>query len=273
MNDFISWEIKDSIIESSIINGTKKLGLANPVFIVDQFSGRAPMLVNENLLINKEVNYSIDEEALLDSNVVDLIDKFVNKQASTDGLNEFLKFVIEHGWNLNPLFYLLEHFSKSPIDNFKKNATRRLESIIKIFCMDEDHYLSENKFRITDKATQKYLIQCGEPSIQAAAVSWVNEFIDSYKNSWFSTLVEATEVVLIKMLLIRKVEMINACPSDQMKALESFCRLYMKVVMGRELHFSVLSQGFQEVRRAQISETVRLPKNKRYPKQTRHLEH
>jgi hypothetical protein len=37
--------------------------------------------------------------------------------------------------------------------------------------------------------------------------------------------------------------------------------------------FLVLLQGFQEVRRAQISETVRLPKNKRYPKQTRHLEH
>ena len=239
VNDFISWEIKDSIIESGIIKGTKKLGSTNPVFIVDQFSRKAPMLVNENLLTNKEVNYSIKEEALLDSNVVDLIDRFVNKQASTEGLNAFLKFVIENGWNLNPLFYLLEHFSKSPIDNFKKNATRRLESIIKIFCMDEDHYLSTNSFRITDKATQEYLLQCGEPSIQAAAVSWVDEFIDSYKNNWFSSLVEATEVMLIKMLLIRKVEMINACPSDQMKALESFCRVNMKVIMGRELHFSL----------------------------------
>ncbi|MGF1836834.1 hypothetical protein [Photobacterium sanguinicancri] len=156
------WEVSKSPYQSEFLNETLEFGIDNPVFLLDQFSGKRPVLINEEFLIKEHLEFEYFPTALLDSNVLDQLDqldqldKFIQKGTTTDGFLDFLKFITEKGWDSSALFYYLEHYSKSPIDDFKKNAIRRTEALLTIHSMDDKHFLKTGEVIPNLEAVEYY---------------------------------------------------------------------------------------------------------------------
>ncbi len=177
--------------------------------------------------------------ALLDSNIVKLIDSFVNKGKCTDGFKEFLYYLTDKQWDFSLMFYYLEHYAKSSEDVFKHNAVRRTEALLTLHSMDEGHYLNTSKVVPDQEAIDHYTTKYGHANLREAAESRVNKFISDYSKHSLTQLVEATEIALIKMILIRKSEMPDSTVIEQLTEFERFLTEDLKIVMGRELHLAL----------------------------------
>jgi hypothetical protein len=233
------WEIEKSPYKSKFLNETLEFGVDNPVFLLDQFSGKQPSLINKEFIQTGSLNFEMFPTTLLDSNVLDQLDKFIQKGTTTDGFLDFLKFVTKNNWDSSALFYYLEHFSKSDIDNFKKNAIRRTESLLKIHSMDEPHFIKTGEVLPNLEAVEHYKQSSGSISLYEVAEKRVESFIANYSKSYLNSMIEATEIALIKMVLIRKSEMKRSSIIEQYNEFIRFLKDDLGIMLGREAHLAL----------------------------------
>jgi hypothetical protein len=177
--------------------------------------------------------------ALLDSNVVNLLDSFIQKGKTTDGFSEFLNFLIKKGWDFNLMFYYFEHFAKSPLEIFKSNAIRRTESLLKLHTMNEEHFLKTGEVTPNHTEVEHYTSLSDVNSLFEVAEGRVNDFISDYKNHPLSQMLEATEIALIKMVLIRKNELVKSSPVEQYNEYNKFLHNDLGILLGREAHLAL----------------------------------
>ncbi len=233
------WEISNSPYKSKFLSETLEFGIDNPVFLLDQFCGNQPALINKEFLEKGSIKFKMFPTTLLDSNVLDQLDKFVQKGKTTDGFLDFLKFITQRSWDSSALFYYLEHYSKSHIDDFKKNAIRRTESLLKIHSMDDPHFLKTGKITPDMEAVNHYKESFGVTSLYEVAEKRVEHFIENYSKSYLTSMVEATEIALIKMVLIRKSEMSRSSIIEQYNEFIRFLKDDLGVMLAREAHLAV----------------------------------
>tara|TARA_B100000586_G_C19977401_1_gene370457 strand:+ start:269 stop:718 length:450 start_codon:yes stop_codon:yes gene_type:complete len=139
------WEISNSPYQSPYLSESRVFGTNNPIYLIDQYSGRRPALMNGDFLSKGSIQFEIYPSALLDSNVVNLLDRYVQTGNTTDSFKSFLRFLVQNSWDSSPMFYYLEHFSKASLTDFKKNAVRRTESLLKVHSMDDPHFLKNGE--------------------------------------------------------------------------------------------------------------------------------
>lgn len=238
MNSYV-WNVSDSPYKSEFLNETIEFGSENPVFLIDQLGGKRPALFNSEFLTKGKINISMYPSSLLDSNVLDLLDRFVHKGKATDGFREFLKFLVQKGWDSSAMFYYLEHFSKSSLEDFRKNAVRRTESLLKIHSMDEPHFLRTGEVTPNEEAVRYYTSNSGVSNLYEVAEKRVDSFINSYSKSNLTSMIEATEIALIKMVLIRKSEMKNSSPVEQYNEFIRFLKQDLGIMLAREAHLAL----------------------------------
>src|SRR5579859_1480579 len=108
-----SWEFLNSPYPSQFLQGTRQFGHSSPLYLIDQFSGKRPMLLNREFLSHGSVSVGFCPTILMDSNVFSAIEARVSGLAESDGLEELIGFSMANEWQFDPTFCYLEHVAKS----------------------------------------------------------------------------------------------------------------------------------------------------------------
>ena len=233
------WEVARSPYKSEFLCENLQFGTQNPLFLIDQFGGKRPAIINKEFLEQGSIQFQMFPSTLLDSNVLDQLDKFVQKGHATDGFLEFLRFLAQRKWDSSAMFYYLEHFSKSSLDDFRKNAIRRTESLLKIHSMDDSYFVKTGQLIPNGKVVEHYLSSSGAKTLLEIAEQRVEYFIQSYRKSDLIAMIEATEIALVKMVLVRKSEMKEASPVEQYNELKRFLINDLGILLAREAHLAL----------------------------------
>lgn len=233
------WEVTSSPYNSLFLSDTLTFGKNAPIFLIDQFSGKRPILINNDFLQTGALQINFGACALMDSNVVDRMDIFARTGRTTDGFKGFLDFLTKNRWDFNLVFYYLEHFTKSSYDDFFHNAVRRTRSLLTLHTMDEGLYLKTGEVKENPEAVRFYTNGTKGTNLAEVAENRVKEFIQGAKKSLLSMMVEAIEIALIKMVLIRRFEMTRSGPLAQHQELHRFMKEDLDIVLARELHFGI----------------------------------
>ncbi len=236
--DFI-WEVKNSLYVSDFLTESKEFGERERIFLIDQFSGKRPAIINQEFLEKKTISFRSSASAMLDSNIVNLIDSFIQKGKKADGLDAFLHFLTNKRWDFSLMFYYFEHYAKSSQEVFKQNAIRRTESLLALQSMKKNHYLNSGEVVPDQETIEYYTNRYGVISLRDVAEARVNNFISDYSKQQLIPLIEATEISLTKMLLIRKSEMTKSSVIEQYTEFKRFLTDDLQIMMGRELHLSL----------------------------------
>jgi hypothetical protein len=238
-NETYYWEIANSPDASPFLAGTKTFGEVDPIYLVDQFNGKKPFLINEEYLTNKKLEFQVFGCTLLDSNVVDAIDRRVLGGKISDGVEGLIRFISSNGWDINPMFYYLEHFAKSPLADFEPNALRRTRALLKIHAMDDKHFLETGEIKSHPEAVEYYTSTYKVKSMDEVAEARVAEFISKQHRRDLQETVEAIQIALIKMVLIQKMEIPKASPLEKYEEFRRFLVEDLGILLAREAHFAV----------------------------------
>lgn len=233
------WEVHHSPYPSQFLIGTCQFGESLPLYLVDQFDGKRPALLNDEFLSNKKITFNIYPSALLDSNILDAIDKRVSRKVVSDGLEGFLRFVTEKGWDFSPWFYYMEHFAKSAPHDFLPNAIRRTEALLRLHSMDEKHFLSTGEIIPNPEAVTRYTSEVGAKTLQEVAEHRVKSFANAYNRQVLVEMIEATQIALIKMVLLHKHEQPKASPARKLEEFIRFLREDLGIMLAREAHLAL----------------------------------
>ncbi|MBX9349168.1 hypothetical protein K5M36_18970 [Chromobacterium vaccinii] len=233
------WEVHHSPYPSQFLTGTRQFGEASPLYLVDQFEGKRPALLNHEFLSNGKITFGMYPSALLDSNILDAIDKRVSGKAVPDGLESFLRFVTEKGWDFSPMFYYMEHFAKSARHDFLPNAIRRTEALLHLHSMNEEHFLSTGQVIPNPEAVAHYTSEVGAKTLQEVAEHRVTSFANDYDRHALAGMIEATQIALIKMVLLHKLEQPKASPARKHEEFIRFLREDLGIMLAREAHLAL----------------------------------
>lgn len=234
----ITWEIKNSPYKSDFLQQTRTFGDKKPIYLIDQYAGKRPLLFNNDFKNNGTIRIEMRPSAILDSNVIDTLDYFIQSGKLPDGFKDFLIFLTEKNWDFNPFFYYIEHYSKSP-QHFRENAIRRTESLLKIHTMNEKTFLKTGTIVPDLNAEEYYFNRTGMNSILEVATLRVDDFINGQDITLYRNFIKLTEIALIKMILIRKKEFIHCSPLKQYEEFKSFINNNLHITLGRETHLAL----------------------------------
>ncbi len=237
--DKFLWDIKGSPYQSYFLKESMTFGEKEPIFLIDQFNGKRPVIINKDFVDNGFISFNMFPSALLDSNVLDKIDTFIQNKKETDGLLKFLRFLSINAWDSSAMFYYLEHYSKSPLEIFRDNAIRRTESLLKIHSMDDEVFLKTGIVTPNDEAITHYLTSSNTNSLLEVAEKRVDDFIGTYPKGVLTQMIEGIEIALIKMVLIKKNEMRTSSPIEQYNEFIRFLNDDLKIILARESHLSL----------------------------------
>lgn len=234
------WEISQSPYNSQFITSSMDFGTEKKCYLIDQYSGKQPFIINKDFLQNGKISFPIFPSVLLDSNISDEIVNFVNKGECKDGVYELIKFMTEVNCDYSLLFYYLESLCKSEnSDLFFKYATQSTECLLTLHSMDSKFFLETNKIQSNPEAVQHYLntFQC--KNLKEVSAKIVTDFLLKYSKSMINDQLTLIEIALIKILLIKKFEMKNASYQDQINSFISFFRDILKINPAREMQFAI----------------------------------
>lgn len=233
------WDISNSPYKSDFLEESMIFGINEPIFLIDQFNGKRPIIINQEFIDKGNISFNMFPSALLDSNVINKIDGLIQHGKKTDGLIEFLKFLSSRQWDSSAMFYYLEHFSKSSVETFRKNAIRRTESLLTLHSMNDEIYVKTGTITPNNEAIAHYLLSSNSSSLREVAEKRVDDFIISYNKESLTQMIETIEIALIKMVLIRKYEMKNSSPIEQYNEFIRFLEYDLEIMLAREAHLSL----------------------------------
>jgi len=243
MPQFISeyiWIISDSPYSSPFLSGSKEFGTINPCFLIDQYSGKRPAIINKKFLKCRQIEFPICPSALLDSNLVDQVYAIANGGKAKDGFKYLLEFLTEKCWDFSLCFYYVEHFCKAKNhEEFVENAIKRTHALLTIHSMNELEFLHSGKILPNPEAVENYLNLSGAHDLNEVASQRVEEFSSNFSKRYILDLIEAIEIALIKMFLLRRVEMTKATPLKQHEAFVAFLKRDLGITLARESHLAL----------------------------------
>jgi hypothetical protein len=206
------FEISNSPYPAKFYRESVKFGEGkHKVYILDQFDGKRPLLLNYEFLIErKSVDLAFAHLIILDSHLVTglheyLIRKDGGKPLRADVHNTIEKFLVHLSQircDYSPIFYMAENLYKVDVDIFIKKASPVLASILKLYCMDEMEFINSRRVLIRQEAKEHYFNLHQGASFKECALNWVTKFSKSHKKQDYDMLVELTYVCLLKMTLI-----------------------------------------------------------------------
>ncbi len=235
-----TWRISDSPYPSDFLSATMEFGEANPCLLIDQYSGKRPAVLNRDFLERGQIQFGIYPSALLDSNLANQVHAVANGGKVNDGFYSLLKFLTQKKWDFSLYFYYVEHFCKARThDDFVRNAVARTRALLTLHSMDEVEFLSSGRVVPNPEAVQHYLDASGVDDLDAAAVRRVEEFCSRHSRRDTLDRIEAIEVALIKMFLLRRIEMPKARPQEQHEAFLAFLERDLGAILARESHLAL----------------------------------
>lgn len=234
------WEITNSPYKSEFLEQSIDFGACDPCYLLDQYSGRRPALINDEFIAKGSIQFKVYPCALLDSNLASQVHAVVNGGKVNDGFRDLLRFLTEKKWDFGLYFYYIEHYCKSDkADIFRDNATTRTTALLKLHSMDATVFLNENRIEPNPIAVEHYLSSSNSRSLDEVAVKRVNNFMEKHDSKDTNERVGAIEVAIMKMFLIRKFEQPRLDPGKQWELLMKFLANDLDVILAREAHLAL----------------------------------
>lgn len=233
------WLITQSPYVSPFLVGTKKFGEENPLFLIDQYSGRRPALMNDEFIKTGTLSFEMYPSALLDSNLASQVHAAANGGRVNDGFKDFLHFVANPNWDYSLHFYYIEHASKTDRSDFLANAISRTKALLTLHTMDVRHFLDSGYIVTDPKVVEYYLTNELSSSLEQVAEKRVNNFLEKFIKIDVLEHIELIEIALLKMVLIRKFELVKALPKDQLIAFVAFLDRDLNARIAREVHLGM----------------------------------
>jgi hypothetical protein len=212
------WQVSESPYSSPFIEKSMTFGQINPVFLLDQYSGKRPALLNREFLQTGALEFKILASAMLDSNLASQVHAVANGGTTKDGFLALLRFLILKRWDISLYFYYLEHYCKSPKADFFPNAISRTRALLSIQTMNEEQFLHKGQIISNPNVVAHYLEGYAANSLDEVAEKRVREFCETSNRHDFLEHIEAIEIALTKMVLLRRFEMVGAKPIAQFEA-------------------------------------------------------
>lgn len=236
------YEIATSPYESPIVSGSLCFGPETyPLTIIDQFSGKRPVLFNLAFLDspNRYELYSI-ATILLDSHIATELHRFrIGAAMRPDvrgAIENFLRYVSDVRCDYNPLFYLLESYCKSTPEAFVEYASPVAESLLHLHSMDEKIFLESGKITIKPDALAHYYNKYGASSLKECGRAWTEQFTRDNSFNQLNNLIEFSYACIMKMVLLHKMDPRPA--HKKLEDFERFCLEELGLLMGREMHLA-----------------------------------
>ncbi|NNP76559.1 hypothetical protein A7P54_09005 [Acinetobacter sp. Ac_3412] len=234
------WEISRSPYESQFIKSSTDFGSKNKCYLIDQYSGKQPSIINEEFIRNEKISFPIFPSVLLDSNISNEIVNFITKGECKDGVYDLIKFMTKANCDYSLLFYYLESLCKSKTpDSFLKYAIQATECLLTLHSMDSKIFLESNEIRSNPDALNYYLDLYKSENLKEVATKIVTEFSQEYPKDIINEKLKLIEIALIKMLLVKKFEMKNASHEEQINSFIGFFKDVLKINPAREIHFAI----------------------------------
>lgn len=233
------WDVASSPYESPFLKATQAFGESDPVFLIDQFSGKRPLLINEEFATSGTLRLAFFPTALLDSNITDALHRFVRQSTSTDGTMKFLRYIARNRWDYSLHFYYFENFAKANRAVFEHFATEKTESLLTLRSMDDEHFLKTGEIRTNSDAVAHFTSNHSAESLREVAEKQVKEFLDTFAIDPCKETIEAIRIVLMKLVLIDKREMPGKGVEQKFEELLRFMNHDLGIMLALEVNLGL----------------------------------
>ncbi|MNU71193.1 hypothetical protein D3C71_606180 [compost metagenome] len=234
-----TWIITDSPYPSPFLTESKRFGEENTCYLIDQYSGKRPCLINYEFLEKQKLELKFFPNVLFDTNLASATYNLANGGKVKDGFVELIQFLTKSNWSYSLYFYYLEHYCKASAEDFTKNAFVRTLALLKLHSMDDQTFLRSGEIVPNKDTVSYYLDSAGAKTLEDVARQRVESFCNLHVRHQHNYMIEAIEICLIKMFLIRRFELAKSPPAEQYESFVSFMKNDLGIVMGRESHLAI----------------------------------
>jgi hypothetical protein len=234
------WEVLDSPHKSPFLQGSTDFGDVAKCYLIDPYRGRRAFLINNEFVQKGEISFHAYACAVMDSNLANQVHAVAHGGKVNDGFHDLLVFLKRNRWDFSLQFYYIEHYCKSRSSaDFAHNARARTTALLHLFSMDREMFLERGLIRPYVPAVEHYLQKHNASTLEEASAKVVNEFMCSYQKNQMREIVAATEIALMRMVLLEKFELRNVSPEAKVDAFRTFLVRDMEILLAEEAHFAL----------------------------------
>lgn len=213
--------------------------------MIDAFGGKRPMLFNLKFLEMPD-NYRLElhPTIIMDSHIVSALHTYLSspnamKSDQKEATEAFLDFVIKSNIDFNPLFYLIESYCKSSLDNFMKYVPPVLTSLLTLQGMASEPFLVGREVVSRPDAFNHYAKIYGPAeTYEECANNWARQFSEDEEMKGMIPLIQATYAAVLKMALIEKKD--RKPIENKLEDFENFMTNDLGMRMGRESQLATM---------------------------------
>lgn len=174
--------------------------------LLDLYHGRTPTLISSHTLsVDPNVQIALRLFVILDSNALSYVSRFLDGRLSgpiNDVVHDFLRFILEHGLDPSPVFYLMESIARAEPSRWRESARAFAAAIAGLQTLDRELFLTQGRLASSIQARRNH------HSVHRVADA--GELIDKYTSSLSPGVVAGEEVqitrtyaALLKAMLLR----------------------------------------------------------------------
>ena len=178
-----------------------------PLFVIDPFRSRHPIIMNSKSLNSKGFGLPVLPQLILDSHILQYIDWYVNDKSKIgrDGIfnvRSMLQYFASRNYLYSPLFYYFEALSKGSTEVHIRGA---FSLYVRLVCLNRQLMTDTGEFSFDDSRFNALKSSLNVSNFEEM-VSYFIQFCRDFNKltQEQSILVELTYCVLIKMIMIQK---------------------------------------------------------------------
>lgn len=177
------------------------------VSVIDQFSGKQPLLMSRDTL-DGETKIAFHPTYVLDSNIVSCLHEYRTKSSyrkSEAGLvvRKVLEKFIETGFDYNPVFYFTEAAAKNDADKLWPFAKEMAETMFAFHSMNEAHFLATDEIINDEEAVEHYLERFGVSDASEIPDAFLRSTIFAANRPDLQSSCDSIYAALLKMIEIQ----------------------------------------------------------------------
>lgn len=237
------FEIGESPFESVLGGPAPTFGERYRIQVIDAFAQRRPAIINFDW-IHCKADHPLEFAVVLalDSQIASALHEYRLARAGMDAdrrdtLGRFLRYASSHGFDYNPLFYLMESFHNNNRETFARETVPVATSLLYLNSMDGSHFHQTGEIVLNPKALDYYQTVYGEQTLEDCGRVAVDRLMKEYEAYDLLHCLRVSYICLLKMTLIHKQR--QGCFVDKFEEYQTFVDMQISRNLGYENHLAV----------------------------------
>lgn len=235
------WALTNKPLPFTSLGGGKSFGEGkSQIAVMDPFDNRKPGKLYHDY---KTRRYDVEfrPTLLLDTQMPSYLREYITwtetgsctlSEALRTNVHEFLRFVVMHGYDYNPLFYYIESVVKDTKGEFATSSASTAVAILKLHAMDEAEFLKSGKVVVDEKQLEPYRRNFGGVTLEETALLRSHEIASGLKHVGFEFTTQLIRAQLLQMAIIASNKKLGLL--DKLGRLRDFQEDRLNIVMSQE---------------------------------------